>query len=47
MNLKNDNIPFSKNKIKYYLQKYREESFPEEKNYLEHIDFIKITFGGF
>ena len=43
-NLKNNYVPFNKNKIKYYLQKYREESFPDDKNYLDHIEFIKITF---
>ena len=43
-NLKKNNIPFKKNKIKYYLQKYREETFPVDLYYLEHIDFIKITF---
>ena len=43
-NLKNNNIPFAKNKIKNLLEKYREESFPEDHNYLDHIDYIKITF---
>ena len=43
-NLKKNNIPFSKNKIKYYLQKYREESFPEDKYYLDNIELIKITY---
>ena len=43
-NLKKNNIPFSKNKIKYYLQKYKEESFPEDKYYLDNIELIKITY---
>ena len=33
-NLKNNNIPFAKNKIKNLLEKYRDESFPEVHNYL-------------
>ena len=42
-NLKRNNIPFTKNKIKYYLQKYREEFFPKDKYYLDNIEYIKIT----
>ena len=43
-NLKKNNIQFKRNKIKYYLQKYREESFPEDLYYLAHIEYIIITY---
>ena len=42
--MKENNKPFNKNKIKYYLQKFREESFPEDKNYLDNIENKKITY---
>lgn len=43
-NLKKNNVGFSLNKIKYYLQKFREEMYPRDDDFLNAINLIKITF---
>ena len=39
--MRENNIPFT---IKYYLQKFIKESFPEVKNYLDNFENIKIIY---
>ena len=43
-NLKKNKIPFKRYKIKNLLRKFREGTFPEDANYLDNLEFIKITY---
>ena len=43
-NLKKNKIPFKKFKIKNLLQKFRDESFPEDANFFDNLEYIKITY---
>lgn len=42
--LKKNKIPFEKFKIKNLLQKCIEESFPEDANFFDNLEYIKITY---
>lgn len=44
-NLDNNKINISRNKIKNILQSLREEYFPKDVDFLEHIELIKIDLG--
>ena len=43
-NFKNNNINLSYNQVKWRLQKYREENFPNDNDYLKDISKIIISF---
>ena len=43
-NLHKNKIPFKRFKIKNLLKIFREETFPEDANYLDNLEFIKITY---
>ena len=43
-NLHKNKIPFKRFKIKNLLKKFREETFPEDANCLDNLEFIKITY---
>ena len=43
MNLKNNNIVLKRDKIKYLLQKYHQEKYESDYEYLEDISKMKIT----
>ena len=43
-NLKKNKIPFKKFKIKNLLQKFKEESFPEDANFFDNLEYIKIIY---